>query len=375
MPILTLFTFNLIKVLLLSALAAAIGLVLAPVLIRFLNKVKFWKKEARNKTITGETADIFYSLHKEKETAVPRGGGLLIWLSVTFLIFLFFALSFIDRPWWLEKFNFLSREETWLPLLTLIIASVVGLLDDILVAFGLPAKNFFQKIWAGKRKYVAGGLTFKRRLLMVVLIGLIGGLWFYYKLGWDSIHIPLIFNFPLGIEWTIGIWIIPLFILVMIASWSGGVVDGLDGLSGGVFASIFGAFLIIAFSQGKVDLAAFCAVILGTLFAFLWYNIPPARFYMGETGILGLTSTMAVVAFLTDSVAVLPIIAGPLVIEVGSIILQLFSKKFRHKKIWLSTPIHHHFEAKGWPQYKVTMRFWVVSMVFAILGVAIRLLG
>jgi len=375
MPILTLFTFNVIKVLLLSALAAAIGLVLAPVLIRFLNKVKFWKKEARNKTITGETADIFYSLHKEKETTIPRGGGLLIWLTATFLIFLFFALSFIDRPWWLEKFNFLSRKETWLPLLTLIVASVVGLLDDILVVFGSPAKNFFQKIWAGKRKYVAGGLTFKRRLLMVALIGLIGGLWFYYKLGWDSIHIPLIFNFPLGIEWTIGVWIIPLFDLVMIASWSGGVVDGLDGLSGGVFASIFGTFLIIAFSQGKIELAAFCAVILGSLFAFLWYNIPPARFYMGETGILGLTSTMAVVAFLTDSVMVLPIIAGPLVIEVGSIILQLFSKKFRHKKIWLSTPIHHHFEAKGWPSYKVTMRFWVVSMVFAILGVAIRLLG
>jgi len=373
--ILTLFTFNVIKVLLLSAIAAAIGLVLAPVLIRFLNKVKFWKKEARSKTITGETADIFYSLHKEKETAVPRGGGLLIWLSVTFFIFLFFTLSFIDRPWWLEKFNFLSREETWLPLLTLIVASVVGLIDDILVVFVSPAKNFFQKIWAGKREYIAGGLTFKRRLLMVALIGLIGGLWFYYKLGWDSIHIPLIFNFPLGIEWTIGVWIIPLFILVMIASWSGGVIDGLDGLSGGVFASIFGAFLIIAFSQGKVELATFCAVILGSLFAFLWYNIPPARFYMGETGILGLTSTMAVVAFLTDSVAVLPIIAGPLVIEVGSIILQLFSKKFRHKKIWLSTPIHHHFEAKGWPQYKVTMRFWVVSMVFAILGVAIRLLG
>ena len=375
MPILTLFTFNVIKVLLLSALAAAIGLVLAPVLIRFLNKVKFCKKEARNKTITGETADIFYSLHKEKETTIPRGGGLLIWLTATFLIFLFFALSFIDRPWWLEKFNFLSRKETWLPLLTLIVASVVGLLDDILVVFGSPAKNFFQKIWAGKRKYVAGGLTFKRRLLMVALIGLIGGLWFYYKLGWDSIHIPLIFNFPLGIEWTIGVWIIPLFVLVMIASWSGGVVDGLDGLSGGVFASIFGTFLIIAFSQGKIELAAFCAVILGSLFAFLWYNIPPARFYMGETGILGLTSTMAVVAFLTDSVMVLPIIAGPLVIEVGSIILQLFSKKFRHKKIWLSTPIHHHFEAKGWPSYKVTMRFWVVSMVFAILGVAIRLLG
>ena len=233
---------------------------------------------------------------------MPRAGGLLIWLSVTFLIFLFFVLSFINRPWWLEKFNFLSREETWLPLFTLIAASLVGLIDDIFVVFG-------------KGKYVARGLTFKRRLLIVALIGLVGGLWFYYKLGWNSIHIPIVFNFPFGIDWTIGLWIIPLFIIVMIASWSGGVIDGLDGLSGGVFSSIFGAFLIIAFAQGKVELAAFCAVILGALFAFLWFNIPPARFYMGETGILGLTSTMAVVAFLTDSVVVLPIIAGLLVLE------------------------------------------------------------
>jgi len=168
---------------------------------------------------------------------------------------------------------------------------------------------------------------------------------------------------------------IPLFVLVTVGSWAGGVIDGLDGLAGGVFASIFGAFAIIAFAQGKADLATFCAVIAGTLFAFLWFNIPPARFYMGETGILGLTTTMAVVAFLTDSVVVLPIIAGLLVIEVGSMILQLLSKKFRHKKIWLATPIHHHFEARGWPAHQVTMRFWIISVVLAILGVAMRLLG
>ena len=218
-------------------------------------------------------------------------------------------------------------------------------------------------------------MGFTRRLLIVILIGLVGGWWFYAKLNWDSIHIPLLFNFPQGIDLVLGFWILPLFVLVMVACWSGGVIDGLDGLSGGVFASIFGAFSIIAFAQGKVDLATFCAVIAGTLFAFLWFNIPPARFYMGDTGILGLTSTMAVVAFLTDSVVVLPIIAGIMVIEVGSIILQLLSKKIRKKKIWLSTPIHHHFEAKGWPAHQITMRFWIISIVFAFLGVAIRLLG
>ena len=362
MPILTLFTFNVIRILVLAALAVFVSLIWAPFLIKFLEKIKFGKKEARKKTITGEEATIFYSLHKERETTVPRGGGALIWFSVLILIFLFFTLSYISHPWWLKKFNFLSRGETWPPLFTLLIGSIVGLLDDTLTVYG-------------QGKYIGGGMSFKRRLAIVILIGLIGAWWFYFKLGWDTIHIPLIFNFPEGIDLSIGLWYIPFFILVMVACWSGGVIDGLDGLSGGVFASIFGAFTIIAFSQGKADLATFCAVILGTLFSFLWYNIPPAKFYMGETGILGLTSTMAVVSFLTDSVLVLPIIAGLLVIEVGSIILQLLSKKCRHKKIWLSTPIHHHFEARGWPSYQVTMRFWVISIVFAILGVAIRLLG
>jgi len=358
----TVLTFNIIKVLVLAALSAGIAAIFAPILIRFLNKIKFWKKEARTKTITGDNAEVFYSLHKEREVTVPRGGGVLIWGSVLFIIFLFFGLSFLTHPWWLEKLNFLSRGQTWLPLFTLVIGSIVGLIDDVLTVYG-------------KGKYVGGGMGFKRRLLIVILIGLIGGWWFYSQLDWNTLHIPLISDFPAGIDLSIGILIIPLFVLVMVACWAGGVIDGLDGLSGGVFAAIFGAFTIIAFAQGKADLATFCAVILGTLFAFLWWNIPPARFYMGETGILGLTSTMAVVAFLTDSVVILPIIAGILVIEVGSLILQLLSKKFRKKKIWLSTPIHHHFEAKGWTSYQITMRFWIIGIVFAVLGVTIRLMG
>lgn len=360
---LTLFTFNVIKIFIFFVLSAGLSLFFAPVLIKFLNKIQFWKKEARNKTITGEDAKIFYSLHKERETTVPRGGGILIWGCVLILIFLFFGLSFIKEPWWLKKFNFLSRSETWLPLFALITASLVGLLDDILCVFN-------------KDKHTTGkGLTILKRLLIVSLIGLIGGLWFYFKLEWSSIHIPLLFNFPEGIDLQIGFWIIFLFILVMIACWSGGIVDGIDGLAGGIFGSIFAGFSIIAFSQGQIDLAIFCTVILGTLFGFLWFNIPPAHFYLGETGVLGLTSTMAVIAFLTNSVAVLPIMAGILVIEVSSVILQLLSKKIYHKKIWLSTPIHHHLEAKGWTGSQITMRLWIISIVFVILGVAIRLLS
>jgi phospho-N-acetylmuramoyl-pentapeptide-transferase len=350
----TILTFNVIKVFSLAAVASTIAILLCPLLTHFLYKHKLWKKTARQKAISGEDAVIFNSLHKEKEVGTPRMGGLLIWITTVFVIFLFFILSLIFPDTWLAQFNFLSRGQTWLPLFTLVFASAVGLVDDFLVVKG----------WG---KYIGGGISFKKRLLIVILIGLIGSIWFYQKLGWDTIFIPFIGDV------SIGLWYIPLFILVTIACWSGGIIDGLDGLAGGTFASIFGAFAIIAFSLGKYDLSAFSAVITGTLFAFLWFNIPPARFFMGETGILGLTTVLSVMAFLTDSVYVLPIIAGLLVIEVLSVIIQLLSKKFRHKKVFLSTPIHHHFEALGWPSYKVTMRAWIVGIVLVFIGVAVRL--
>ena len=351
----TLLTFNVIKIFSLAAITSVLAILWCPLLTNFLYKHNLWKKSARQKAISGEDATIFNGLHKEKEVGTPRMGGLLVWITVVLIIFIFFILSLLFPGTWLEKFNFLSRSETWLPLFTLVVASVVGLADDFLTVKG----------WG---KYIGGGISFKKRLLLVTVIGLIGSLWFYQKLGWDVVYIPFVGDV------SIGLWYIPLFILVTVACWSGGIIDGLDGLSGGTFASIFGAFAIIAFSMGKIDLAAFCAVIFGALFAFLWFNIPPARFYMGETGILGLTTVLAVVAFLTDSVYILPIIGGLLAIEVLSVIIQLISKKFRKKKVFLSTPIHHHFEAMGWPAYKVTMRAWIVGIVLAIAGVAIRLL-
>jgi len=348
--------FNIIKIFGLAAVSSAIAVLWTPLLTSFLYKHKLWKKTPRTKTITGEEALVFRGLHEEREVAAPRMGGLLIWVTAVLVTFLFYGLNLAFPGTWIAQFNFLSRPQTWLPLFTLVVASVVGLIDDVLTVSGLG-------------KYVGGGLSLKKRIFIVALIGVVGSLWFYQKLGWDVFYIPFLGNVSLGL------WYIPVFIIVMVACWSGGIIDGLDGLSGGAFASIFGAFIVIAFAQGKIELASFCAVILGALFAFIWFNIPPARFYMSETGILGLTTLLCVVAFLTNSVYVLPIIGGLLVIEVGSVIIQLLSKKFLKKKIFLSTPIHHHFEARGWPAYKVTMRFWIIGVVFAIVGVAIRLVG
>ena len=347
---------DVIKIFTLGAISFIVAFLLTPVLTHFLYKHKLWRKEVRQKAIDGGEVVFFQKFHKEGETKVPRMGGILIWGTVLIVISLFWILSQITDVWWLEKLNFLSRNQTWLPLFTLIAASLLGLTDDVLQIFG-------------KGKYIGGGMSLKKRLLVVALIGLVGALWFYFKLDWTTIHIP-------GIgDLEINGWYIPIFILVMLAVYSGGVIDGIDGLAGGAFASIFAAFAGISLFLGQIDLAAFCAAILGALLAFLWFNIPPARFYMTETGTMGLCATLTVIAFMTDSVLVLPIIGFLLVAESGSVILQLLSKRFRHKKIWLSTPIHHHFEAKGWPHYKVTMRFWIIGAVMAVIGVTIRLLG
>lgn len=348
-------SLNVIKIFTLGTLAFLAAFLLTPSLTHFLYKNKLWRKEVRKKALDGGEIPFFHKFHTEGETQTPRFGGLLIWGTTLILAILFFAFSKTDI-WWLQKLNFLSRSQTWLPLAALFLSSFVGLADDALQI-------------TGRGKHIDGGLSLRYRLILVGLIGLVGAWWFYSKLGWQTIHVPGVDDF------VIGAWYIPLFILVMMATYSGGVIDGLDGLAGGAFASIFGAFTIISLWRGQVDLAAFCAVILGALLAFLWFNIPPARFYMGETGMMGLCAALTVIAFLTDSVLVLPIIGFLLVIESGSVILQLLSKRFRRKKIFFATPIHHHFEAKGWPPYKITMRFWVIGIIMAIVGVTIRLLG
>ena len=348
-------TINVIKIFTLGAASFLFAFWLTPVLTHFLYKYKFWTKNIRTKSIDGREIPYFQKFHSQGEIHIPRFGGLLIWGTTLILAFFFFFLSKIDI-WWLKKLNFLTRSQTWLPLFALISASLVGLIDDILQVFG-------------KGKYIGGGLRLRYRLVLVALIGLVGGWWFYFKLGYSTLHIPG------NGDIFMGAWYVPFFVLVMMATYSGGVIDGLDGLAGGVFAAIFAAFGGIALFSGQINIAAFCAVVAGAILAFLWFNIPPARFYMGETGVIGLCAALTVVAFLTNSVLVLPIIGFLLVIESASVILQLLWRKVFHKKLFLAAPIHHHFEAKGWPHYKITMRFWVIGIIMAIIGVAIRLLG
>lgn len=346
---------NLIKISIPTAVAFFFALALTPVATHFFYKYKMWKKYSRN----GATSEAFHKIHNEQEELkTPRVGGIIIWVSVLATTLIFYLTSIWFPGDDTEKMNFLSRNQTLIPFFTLLIGSLIGLWDDLIQIYGHGKFARDDKSW---RVWKA---------LLVVFVSFLIGLWFFYKLDLTSIHIPF------GGELYLGILIIPFFIIVALATFSGGVIDGIDGLSGGVLASIFGAYSVIALANNQIDIAAFSGVIMGVILAFLWFNIPPARFYMGETGIMGLTITLATIAFLTDSVLILPLVAMPLVVTTGSVILQLLSKRFRGgKKIFKLAPIHHHFEAIGWSSYKVTMRFWVFSIMFAIIGIILAIIS
>jgi len=341
--------FPVIKILFFSALAFVITIAWTPILTHFLYKYKLGKR-IRN----DGTTPIFSKLH-QKKAGTPTMGGLLVWVTTLILTLIFFFLPKLFPLPLFKKLNFLTRSQTLLPLGALVASALVGLVDDILNIRGIGAKG--------------GGLRIRHRLLLYSLIALIGALWFYYKLDWDLIHLPFLGNYQLGF------WYIPVFIFIIVATgFSVNETDGLDGLAGGVLLFSFAAFAAIAYLKGKFDLATFCGVISGSLAAFLWFNIYPARFFMGDTGSMSLGVTLGIVALLTNSAFLLPIIDLILVLESLSVIIQIFSKKFFKKKVFLSSPLHHHFEAKGWPEPKIVMRFWVISGISGIIGLIIALL-
>lgn len=324
----------------LLSLSFIVAILWTPLWTDFLYQHKFGKK-IRTAGI-GSKTPIFNKLHRDK-SGTPNMGGVLIWLTVAAVTILL---------------NF-SRSGTWLPLFVLVSTGLIGLFDDYLNARGIGSSG--------------GGLSFRQKLFLYTIIAAIGSWWFAIKLDWLTrpIHIPAVGDFTLG--W----WYIPLFIVVMVwTAFAANQTDGLDGLFGGVSLTMFGAYTVIALLIGNYALAGFTASIVGALLAFLWFNINPARFFMGDTGSMSLGMTIAVVAFLTNTVAVLPIIGLILVVESLSTIIQIASKKLRHgKKVFLVAPIHHHFEAKGWPEAKVTMRFWIISAASAAFGLAIALIG
>ena len=342
--------FEAIRILIIFALAFVTALFITPFIYRLLIKFNLRKRNIRSK----KEAPVFHHFHKNKGNT-PTMGGVIIWGTVLGMavVFLFFAKT-IDG--FFEYFNFVDRAETYLPLATLFISAIFGLADDLFGILGKGAKS--------------GGLTIKHKLLLYTGVAALGAWWFFFKLGFTTLYIPFVGNFD------IGVWYIPFFIFVLVATaFSTNETDGLDGLSGGVLLFAFGAMAIVAFTTGQFELSAMIAAILGSLLAFLWFNIYPAKFFMGDTGSMSLGITLGVIAMLTNTALFLPFFGIILIGESVSVIIQTLSKKFRKRKIFYSTPIHHHFEALGWPESQITMRFWIISAVFAILGLVLFFLA
>jgi len=348
-----------LKIFLPAVISFIIGILLTPIATHYFYKYKMWRKCGRSENIAIQKVEGFAKIHDEKaEISTPRTGGMIIWVAVILTLAVVSLIDIIFKNSISEKLYFISRNQTLLPFFTLIVASLIGLSDDFLQIFG-------------KGKWTKDPIILRYiKIGIILILGLVIGFWFYFKLGVTELYIPW-YGFI-----NLGFLFIPFFILIMLSLWSTSVIDGVDGLSGGVLASIFMAYSIIAFFNNQADLAAFCAVITGGIMAFLWFNIPPARFYMGETGMIGLTVTLSVIAFLTDTVLLLPIIAFPLFITAFSDIIQITSRKLRHgKKVFLFAPLHHHFEALGWSKPKVTMRYWIVGIMTSVIGVIIALIS
>lgn len=332
---------NVRPVLALGFAGFALSMLLTPLYTTLAYKYHWWKKP-RSDSVSGEKAAVYQKMHAAKHRRhIPTMAGSIFLLSLA-------AVTLV--------FNF-DRGQTWLPLGAALGAGLIGLIDDIINLRGTGLGT--------------AGLNFKVKLLLTGLIALGLSYWFVVKLGYQSVQIPF-----LG-ELTLAPWLLLLgFIFIIIATANAvNITDGLDGLSGGLLVTAFASFGAIALLQGNIGIAGFCVTIVGTLLSFLWFNIFPARFFMGDIGSFALGTALAVVAIMLDAALLIPVIGVVFTVEVASAGLQLLSKRLFKRKIFLSAPIHHHFEAKGWPETKVTMRFWILGQVSGFMGVLIAILG
>ncbi|GAC1369522.1 MAG: phospho-N-acetylmuramoyl-pentapeptide-transferase [Candidatus Saccharimonadales bacterium] len=315
---------------------------LTPVYTKLAFKHKFWKQQ-RTDAVTGEAAPVYAKLHAAKHKLnVPTMGGMVTVVAIAIITLIF---------------N-MSRSQTWLPLFGLVAAGVVGLFDDYL---NIRAEGFGLGV---------AGMRAKVKFALIFGIAVVGALYFHYKLGYSLIHIPAFGDFSIG-------WLyIPLFIALVVSTANAvNITDGLDGLSGGLLSTAYGVYAVIAYFQGNYGIAGFCATVVGALLTFTWFNIYPARFFMGDSGAFALGTALGIIVMLTNTVLVFPIIAAVFVMEAGSSLLQILSKKIFHRKLFLSAPLHHHLEASGWPETKVTMRLWVIGQAVGALGLVLALLG
>ncbi len=336
------------------------GMAFAPVLLKIMRRLSLWKKIHRSDMVTNPTIEEnFARIHNAAlEIQTPRVGGIVIAIGLFLSTVILWIISKMGSGLIIDTLDIVSRSQTWILFAVFFGCVIIGFFEELTV------------MYPGSIPYCPPhGLSRRTLLSIISVIAIVLAGWFFIKLGMHTVYIPF------ARELDIGIFFVPFFFIVVLGTFSSRVIDGIDGLSGGVLMIAYIAYAVIAVAHQQYHIAAFAGTVATATLAFLWYNVPPAAWYMGEVGMLPLTVCLALIAFLTDSVFVLPIIALPLTITALSSFIQIISKRLFHRKIFTLAPLHHALQARGWSNEAIVMRYWIVAVMSAICGVIIALVG
>lgn len=328
-----------------------VNFVLIVPFIDFLYKLKFQRPPQKGRDILNKPTPIFNRFHAHK-TGTPVGGGILILLTTTFIYLIFILNYFVIYKKVPSNYPSLI-EEIKIILFTFIFFSFLGLFDDLNKIFFWKKNQFF-------------GLRIRHKLILETILALIVSYWLYSSLKISIVNIPFFGVFDIGVFYII----FATFVIVSFCN-AVNITDGLDGLAVGVLIISLGAFWIISRSILDVPTTLFISAWLGGLLAFLYFNIYPARIFLGDAGALSFGATFAVIGLILGKSFALIIIGGVFFLEILSSFIQIIGKKFFKKKILPAAPIHLWLQYKGWEEPKIVMRGWLLSLIFAILGLMI----
>jgi phospho-N-acetylmuramoyl-pentapeptide-transferase len=316
--------------------------------ISLLYRLKFLRRKQKTKDFLGARTKIFDRFHSKK-AGTPVGGGFLIIVVVSLLYAILFSLM-----------NFLGvyistahplKEELNVIFLTFISFSLLGLYDDFKKFFGFQKKGFF-------------GLRLREKFLIQWLLAFVIGSLLYFNLGIDFVHIPFLGQIKLG--W--GYIPFSAFIIVAFAN-AYNITDGLDGLSTGLLLICLFAFWILSHSILDTVLSVFISLWLGAIIAFLYFNVYPARIWLGDVGALSFGATLAVAGLLIGKIVALGVIGGLYLLEGFTSLAQILSKKFLKRRVFAVAPFHLWLQNRGWEEPKIVARAWLAGLILAIFGV------
>ena len=319
--------------------------------INFLYQLKFQRQQQKTKDFLDRPTPIFDRFNKHKH-GTPIGGGILILLTTVFVFFFFILMYSIFKK------NIFSNypsaiSETMIIILSFLSFGILGFLDDFKKIFPLKKGQFF-------------GLRFRHKFVIELILSLIISYLLFFNLKISIIYIPFFGVFDISYFYIL----FSSFVILAFAN-AVNVADGLDGLASGILLFALMGFWVISRSILDVPTSLFIAAWLGGLMAFLYFNIYPARIFLGDTGSLSFGATFAVIGLILGKAFALPIIGGVFIIEIGSSLIQIIGKKYLHRKILPVAPFHLYLQKKGWEEPKIVMRLWLVSIIFVIFGLMI----